>query len=59
MCLTKDKQVPRVRVLKIESHYYSMLGGIIGSNCDGTFRVQIWIEGNPVIDLKPNEVDPC
>lgn len=50
---------PRVRVKRKSSRYFNDLGSIALSNADGTFRVVIWVEGFPTIDLKPEEVEPC
>lgn len=50
---------PRVLITSDKSRYIGELGCIISSNCDGTFKVKVMIEGNPVINLTPNEIDPC
>lgn len=49
----------RVRIKKKSSNYYNLLGSIIASNCDGTFRVVVTTEGKPQLNLYPEEVDPC
>ena len=49
----------RVRIKKQDSLYNDKLGEIVHSNCDGTFHVRIWQEGNPAIDVKPINVEPC
>lgn len=53
------ERLPRVRILKHGSIYLEKIGYIMFSNCDGTFCVIVDVEGGPVIDLKPSEVDPC
>jgi hypothetical protein len=55
----KEASEVRIRVKKKESNYTDALGIILYSNCDGTFRVKIITEGYPIINLKPEEVDPC
>ena len=49
----------RIRIIKKDSNYYNMIGFIEMSNCDGTFKVRVQTEGNPVINLTPQEVEPC
>jgi len=49
----------RVRIKKKTSNYFNQLGNIILSNCDGTFGVQVWAEGDPKINLDPKDVEPC
>lgn len=49
----------RVRILKKASSYFGDLGHIIRSNCDGTFCVEIYVEGFPEINLFPYEIEPC
>ena len=50
---------PRVKIRRKGSLYENMLGYIVLSNCDGTFQVKVVCEGNPKLNLKPSEVDPC
>ncbi len=49
----------RIRIKKKDSHYYDLLAWIVGSNCDGTFRVVVCVEGKPTINLYPEHVEPC
>lgn len=50
---------PRVRIKDDMCPYDGTLGEIIHSNCDGTFRVRVWVEDQPEINLFPEEVEPC
>jgi hypothetical protein len=49
----------RVRIHKSFSNYRDELGLITGSMCDGTFNVEVQVEGNPILYLKPEEIEPC
>ena len=51
--------VVRVRIKKQDSRYFGELGKIVGSNCNGEFRVVVFVEGKPSITLLPSEVEPC
>lgn len=57
--MRKGSELPRVRIKKEDSDYFGKLGVIAGSNCNGTFRVVVLAEGQPTIDLEPEDVEPC
>ncbi len=51
---------PRVRIKDDMSQHDGSLGEIVHSNCDGTFRVRLWVEGRiAAVNLYPEEVEPC
>ena len=49
----------RVRIIKEKSLYTNKLGKIVLSCCDGTFKVEVAVEGHPCIYLSPAEIEPC
>ena len=51
--------LPRVKIRKKGSLYENMLGYIMLSNCNGTFKVEVVCEGTPKLNLKPSEIYPC
>lgn len=53
------KNFPRIRIKKETSQYFNVIGYITLSLCNGTFRIMVDTEGNPIINLKPEEVEPC
>ena len=57
--MNRENGFARIRIKKDESDYNNKIAEILSSNSNGTFKVVVSVEGNPIIDLKPEEVEPC